>query len=100
MTYELNIRYSGNTAENDTDAIDRMLAVFTAHDETRAFNTESDDSIAAEAGMVTDRDSDALWILQNAECSEDNPECDFGPEPISGYDGEINDRYEMVCHTH
>ena len=96
MTYQLNIRYSGNTAENDTDAIDRMLAVFTAHDETRAFNNENDDSIAAEAGMVTDRDSDALFALVEDFSSE----CVYSLEPVDNYDGELNDRYVSVCTIH
>ena len=96
MTYAFNIDVSGNGAENDTDAIDRMLAVFTANDETMALNNENDDSIAAESGMVTGRDSDALFALVEDFSSE----CVYSLEPVDNYDGELNDRYVSVCTIH
>lgn len=106
-TYEQNMAAAMSSGYNDTDSIDQFLAVTTAHDETYALNNhlEAYDAfmtMLAESGIATERDDDSLYALRKSlsECGGDNPECDFGYEPVENYDGERNDRYEFVCRTH
>lgn len=79
----------------------RFLAIAEHADDTRTFNTDVDDSaLAAESGIITDRDADAIWALQQDAEDDAEDECEWGLEPVSGYDGELNDRFERVCYTH
>lgn len=67
-------RYTAATvaATNATERVWFLLAACEAHDVTARLADVDDSDLLAESGIVTDRDADAIWALQ--QDAEDDAE--------------------------